>query len=122
MKDILKHYFNNVKHQGASIYEKCKVAFIPDDLEKCELPLDFEKNKELTDMTEAALMDVLLTNLIKGKILPSARLWIISQPSGVDKIPSQYIEKVTECRGKKKIRTNSDNDTQSRHSVFMTVV
>ncbi|XP_077940875.1 uncharacterized protein LOC120829869 isoform X2 [Gasterosteus aculeatus] len=83
-------------------YEECELAFVLDGLERCELPLDFQKNEELTDMEEAASMDVLLTNLIKGNLLPSAQLWILSQPSGVNKIPPDYIKKVTECRETKR--------------------
>ncbi|XP_044036453.1 NLR family CARD domain-containing protein 3-like isoform X3 [Siniperca chuatsi] len=98
MKDLLCHSLNHNKHRKACKYDEWKVAIILDGLEKCKLPLDFEKNKDLTDMDEAASMDVLLTNLIKKKLLPSALLWIISQPSGVDKIPSEYIQKETECR------------------------
>ncbi|XP_026223593.1 NLR family CARD domain-containing protein 3-like [Anabas testudineus] len=107
MEDFLNLYFKDFKQPGVSIYKRSKVVFILDGLEKCEFPLDFEKNKELTDMTEAASIDVLLTNLIKGKLLPSARLWIISQPSGVDKIPSEYIDKVIECRDDKKELTEA---------------
>ncbi|XP_035015563.2 uncharacterized protein LOC118111243 [Hippoglossus stenolepis] len=98
MEDLLNNFFRDIKPRQAPKYDKCKVAFILDGLEKCKLDLDFEKNKDLTDIKERASMDVLLKNLIKGTLLPSARLWIISQPSGVDKIPSQYIQKVTECR------------------------
>uniref|UniRef100_A0AAQ4NRT6 NACHT domain-containing protein n=1 Tax=Gasterosteus aculeatus aculeatus TaxID=481459 RepID=A0AAQ4NRT6_GASAC len=83
-------------------YEECELAFVLDGLERCELPLDFQKNKKLTDMEEAASMDVLLTNLIKGNLLPSAQLWILSQPSGVNKIPPDYIQKMTECRETKR--------------------
>ncbi|XP_029292441.1 uncharacterized protein LOC115011403 isoform X3 [Cottoperca gobio] len=85
-------------------YENCKVAFVLDGLEECKLPLDFAKNEELTDMEEAASMDVLLTNLIKGKLLPTACLLITSQPSGVEKIPPEYIQKKTECRETEKRR------------------
>ncbi|XP_078026310.1 uncharacterized protein LOC117257880 isoform X2 [Epinephelus lanceolatus] len=102
MKDLLRHSIND--EQGVYKYDKCKVAFVLDGLEKCELPLDFANNKEMTDMEKPATMDVLLTNLIKGKLLPTARLWIISQPSGVDKIPPEYINKVTECRETSKRR------------------
>ncbi|KAI3357262.1 hypothetical protein L3Q82_015709 [Scortum barcoo] len=98
MNDLLHHYLNDGKHSGIWKYDECKIAFVLDGLEKCELPLDFKKNKDLTDMNEAASMDVLLTNLIMGKLLPSAHVWIISQPSGVDKIPPEHIQKVTECR------------------------
>ncbi|XP_073326310.1 uncharacterized protein [Pagrus major] len=98
MKDLLRHSLNDRKHRKACKYNKCEVAFVLDGLEECKLPLDFEKNEDLTDMHKPASMDVLLTNLIKGKLLPSARLWIVSQPSGVHKIPSEYIQKQTECR------------------------
>lgn len=101
LKDFLLHSLSDDKLTGVCKYDECKIAFVLDGLEKCELPLDFEKNKDLADMEEPASMDVLLTNLIKGNLLPSALLWIVSQPSGVDKIPSEYIQKVTECQGMK---------------------
>ncbi|XP_071331290.1 uncharacterized protein [Trachinotus anak] len=100
MEDLLNHFFNDIKLQSVPTYDKYKVVFVLDGLEECQLHLDFENNKELTDIKERASMDVLLTNLIKGNLLPSARLWIISQPSGVDKIPPEYIQRVTECREK----------------------
>ncbi|CAB1420012.1 unnamed protein product [Pleuronectes platessa] len=98
MEDLLNSLFSGFKPRQVPTYDKYKIAFILDGLEECKLDLDFEKDKSLTDITEQASMDVLLKSLIKGTLLPSARLWIISQPSGVDKIPSQYIQKVTECR------------------------
>ncbi|XP_030277825.1 uncharacterized protein LOC115584505 [Sparus aurata] len=105
MTDLIRHFLNDDKHREVCRledcrFDKCEVAFVLDRLEECELPLDFENNEDLTDMDKPASMDVLLTNLIKGNLLPSARLWIVSQPSGVDKIPSEYIQKQTECRGK----------------------
>ncbi|XP_063321123.1 uncharacterized protein LOC134619286 [Pelmatolapia mariae] len=97
MEDLLKDYFSKVK-QGVLSYDMFKLLFVLDGLEECELPLDFEKNKDLSEMRKPASMDELLTNLIKGTLLPSAHLWIISRPSGVDKIPSDYIQKVTKCQ------------------------
>lgn len=81
-------------------YNEYKIIIILDGLEKYKHPLDFENNTELTDIKTPASMDVLLTNLIKGNLLPSARLWILTQPSGADKIPPKFIHAVTECRGK----------------------
>ncbi|XP_067449834.1 NACHT, LRR and PYD domains-containing protein 5-like [Thunnus thynnus] len=98
MEDLL-HFFTSIEQPVVYSYDECEIVFVLDGLEKCELPLDFDKNEDLSDMKEQASMDVLLTNLIKGNLLPSARLWIISQPSGVDKIPMKYIHKVTECQG-----------------------
>ncbi|KAM7412276.1 hypothetical protein PAMA_021974 [Pampus argenteus] len=97
MEDLL-HSVTSIKQRVVCSYDKCKIVFVLDGLEECELHLDFEKNKDLSDMKEPASMDVLLTNLIKGNLLPSAHLWIISQPSGVHKIPKKYIHKVTECQ------------------------
>ncbi|XP_067447794.1 uncharacterized protein [Thunnus thynnus] len=97
MEDLL-HFLTSIKQRVVCSYDKCEIVFVLDGLEECELPLDFDKNEDLSDMKERASMDVLLTNLIKGNLLPSARLWIISQPSGVDKIPMKYIHKVTECQ------------------------
>ncbi|KAK9515584.1 hypothetical protein VZT92_026220 [Zoarces viviparus] len=113
LKDLICDSLEDDKHRVYN-YDKRKVAFVLDGLEECKLPLDFAKNEELTDIEEPASMDVLLTNLIKGNLLPSALLWIISQPSGVDKIPSDYINKVTECRETLKRRQNLTSALRER--------
>ncbi|KAM6983013.1 uncharacterized protein LKV04_013412 isoform 2-T2 [Tautogolabrus adspersus] len=98
MNDLLHHFLNPKKHPGFCNYDECEVLFVLDGLEECKLLLDFANNKDLTDMKETASMDVLLTNLIKRNLLPSAHIWIISRPSAADKIPPEYIQRVTECR------------------------
>ncbi|XP_055763148.1 NLR family CARD domain-containing protein 3-like [Salvelinus fontinalis] len=76
-----------------------KVVFIFDGLDESQLPLGFHNNKRLSNVTETTSVDVLLTNLIKGNMLPEALLWITSRPAAVDKIPSDCFDRVTEVRG-----------------------
>ncbi|XP_047435511.1 uncharacterized protein LOC125004702 isoform X2 [Mugil cephalus] len=113
MQDLLKHILIDIRLSDVCNYE-CTLAFVLDGLEECKLPLDFENNKKLTDTQEAASMDELLTNLIKGHLLPNAHLWIISQPSGVGKIPPEHIKKVTECRESLKRREQLVSNLRQR--------
>ncbi|XP_064819756.1 NACHT, LRR and PYD domains-containing protein 12-like isoform X4 [Oncorhynchus masou masou] len=97
--DLLNHFSMETKQSGISIYNKYKVLFIFDGLDECRLPLDFQKNKICWDVTESTSVDVLLTNLIKGNLLPSALLWITTRPAAANKIPSGCVDQVTEVRG-----------------------
>ncbi|XP_024864955.2 NACHT, LRR and PYD domains-containing protein 12-like [Kryptolebias marmoratus] len=54
---------------------------------------------ETTDVTESTSVDVLLTNLIRGKLVPSARLWITTRPAEANQIPAECVGMVTEVRG-----------------------
>ncbi|XP_029922302.1 NLR family CARD domain-containing protein 3-like [Myripristis murdjan] len=97
--ELLHHFFTETKEAGISRFEQFQVVLIFDGLDECRLPLDFNNNQILTDVTESTSVDVLLTNLIKGKLLPSARLWITTRPAAANQIPPECVGMVTEVRG-----------------------
>uniref|UniRef100_A0A9J7ZBP7 Uncharacterized protein n=1 Tax=Cyprinus carpio carpio TaxID=630221 RepID=A0A9J7ZBP7_CYPCA len=97
--DLLNHLHAETKELKSADYEDFKVMFIFDGLDECRLRLDFQNNRSLSDVTESASVDVLLTNLIKGNLLPSALLWITSRPAAANQIPPECVDQVTEVRG-----------------------
>ncbi|XP_052373880.1 NACHT, LRR and PYD domains-containing protein 3-like isoform X10 [Oncorhynchus keta] len=97
--ELINHFSMETKQSRISNYNKYKVLFIFDGLDECRLPLDFQKNKICCDVTESTSVDVLLTNLIKRNLLPSALLWITTRPAAANKIPSGCVDQVTEVRG-----------------------
>ncbi|XP_035277443.1 protein NLRC3-like [Anguilla anguilla] len=99
LMQLLQHYFPQLKEIKSIEGVEVKVLFIFDGLDECRLPLDFQSNKICCDITESSSVDVLLTNLIKGTLLPSALIWITSRPAAANQIPSECVHQVTELRG-----------------------
>uniref|UniRef100_A0A8C1RCK6 Uncharacterized protein n=1 Tax=Cyprinus carpio TaxID=7962 RepID=A0A8C1RCK6_CYPCA len=77
-----------------------KVLFILDGLDEYKKGLSFQTSI-LSDVTKEAPLDVLLANLLRGKLLPSAHLWITSRPVAAEQLPSEIFRQgyVTQIRG-----------------------
>uniref|UniRef100_A0A8C9Y6I4 NACHT domain-containing protein n=1 Tax=Sander lucioperca TaxID=283035 RepID=A0A8C9Y6I4_SANLU len=97
--ELVDRFFSETKEAGICRFEEFPIVFIFDGLDECRLPLDFHNTEILTDVTESTSVDVLLTNLIRGKLLPSARLWITTRPAAANQIPPECVDMVTEVRG-----------------------
>ncbi|CAI5682229.1 unnamed protein product [Oreochromis niloticus] len=96
---LVHHFFNQTNQSGICSFEDFQVVFILDGLDECRLNLDFNKTKILTETRKSTSLDELLTNLIRGNLLPSARLWITTRPAAANQIPPQCVDMVTEVRG-----------------------
>ncbi|XP_073670413.1 uncharacterized protein [Paramisgurnus dabryanus] len=96
--DLLHLFFPQTKEMEI-FSDEYKVLFIFDGLDECRLSLDFHSSVRLCDVSESTSVDVMLTNLIKGNLCPSALIWITSRPAAADLIPSECVDRVTEVRG-----------------------
>ncbi|XP_055009883.1 NLR family CARD domain-containing protein 3-like [Boleophthalmus pectinirostris] len=95
--ELLHHFFSPSKDLCS--FQQLQVLFIFDGLDECRLPLDFGRTRVLSDPTESASVHVLLVNLIRGSLLPSALLWITTRPAAANQIPAECVSMVTEVRG-----------------------
>uniref|UniRef100_A0A8C1XWW3 NACHT domain-containing protein n=1 Tax=Cyprinus carpio TaxID=7962 RepID=A0A8C1XWW3_CYPCA len=97
--DLITQFFPEAKGLNLTRRNPFKVLFILDGLDEFRLPLNFDCNEMWSDVSSPASLDVLLTNLIKGNLLPSALIWITTRPAAAGKIPPDCIDRLTEIRG-----------------------
>ncbi|KAK7126566.1 hypothetical protein R3I94_017910 [Phoxinus phoxinus] len=97
--DLITQFFPESKELNLTRRNQFKVLFILDGLDECRLPLNFDGNETWRDVSSPASLDVLLTNLIKGNLFPSALIWITTRPAAASKIPPECIDRLTEIRG-----------------------
>ncbi|XP_075886517.1 protein NLRC3-like, partial [Nelusetta ayraudi] len=97
--ELLHVFHPTLEKLTAEQLHVCKLLFILDGLDESRLALDFEKNQVVADVTQKKSVSVLLTNLIRGDLLPSALLWITSRPAAANHIPPSCVDRLTEVQG-----------------------
>ncbi|XP_050956924.1 NACHT, LRR and PYD domains-containing protein 12, partial [Labeo rohita] len=99
LHELLLEFYPELKDMEKSkLYEECKLAFIFDGLDESRLLLNFN-TRSLNTVEKRSSVDVLFTSLVKGKLLPSALVWVTSRPAAANQIPLQYVGLFTEVRG-----------------------
>ncbi|XP_054864065.1 NACHT, LRR and PYD domains-containing protein 3-like [Amphiprion ocellaris] len=100
--EALNSIFTALQSSGNSSYKKSrfKLLFVFDGLDESRLHLDFDVNNiRSVDVTKSTKIEVLLSGLISGKLLRSARLWITTRPAAANQIPQNLVNTTTEVRG-----------------------
>ncbi|XP_050959364.1 NACHT, LRR and PYD domains-containing protein 3 isoform X2 [Labeo rohita] len=95
---LLLDFHPELQDMDSKIYEECNVVFIFDGLDESRITL-FSESEKVSDVTETSSVGVLISNLVKGDLLPSAHIWITSRPAAVSHKLSGYVERVTEIQG-----------------------
>ncbi|XP_058474673.1 NACHT, LRR and PYD domains-containing protein 12-like isoform X11 [Solea solea] len=96
---LLNVFHPTLEKVSAEKLAVCKPLFIFDGLDESRLSLDFSSRTLVSDVTHRSSVNVLLTNLIQGNLLPSALVWITSRPAAANQIPRTCVDRVTEVRG-----------------------
>ncbi|XP_048011230.1 NLR family CARD domain-containing protein 3-like isoform X2 [Megalobrama amblycephala] len=96
---LLLDFHPELQDLDSKIYEECKVVFIFDGLDESRITPMFSDAQKVSDVTKTSSVGVLMSNLMKGELLPSALIWITSRPAAANQIPSKYINRLTEIDG-----------------------
>ena len=78
------HNIHNIE-----LFDKAKILFIIDGLDESKLRLEFNEGETLSQITETSSVDMLIVNLLKGNLLPSASIWVTSRPAAAHQIPDR---------------------------------
>uniref|UniRef100_A0A8B9L2C2 NLR family, CARD domain containing 3 n=1 Tax=Astyanax mexicanus TaxID=7994 RepID=A0A8B9L2C2_ASTMX len=74
----------------------CKVLLIFDGLEEFRTPLDFSEAPANSDPRRELPVSDLITNIVRGNLLPGVMLWLLSRPGVGSKVPAGLVDRVTE--------------------------
>uniref|UniRef100_A0A672FK92 NACHT domain-containing protein n=1 Tax=Salarias fasciatus TaxID=181472 RepID=A0A672FK92_SALFA len=96
---LLAVFHPTLQKLTAEQLDVCRLLFIFDGLDESRLSLDFSSSRRLLDVSQQSSVSELLTNLIRGDLLPSARVWITSRPAAAHQIPPTCVDRLTEVRG-----------------------
>ncbi|KAM9834904.1 uncharacterized protein ACBT44_014800 isoform 1-T1 [Syngnathus typhle] len=99
---MLDHILVSLQESANRHYQSSdiKILFVLDGLDESRLKLDLSnQRKERLDVTRAYPVEVLLAHLIKGNLLPCARVWITTRPQAAHDIPPRLVDGKTEVKG-----------------------
>ncbi|XP_067249583.1 protein NLRC3 [Chanodichthys erythropterus] len=96
---LMLDFHPELKDLESKIFEVHKVVFIFDGLDESRITQMFSEKETVSDVNESSSVCVLMSNLIRGNLLPDALIWITSRPAAANHIPLKHVDRVTEIHG-----------------------
>ncbi|KAM3859391.1 NLR family CARD domain-containing protein 3 [Diretmus argenteus] len=96
---LVKLAFPHLTDPGLVLSGSCRTLLILDGLDEFRCSLNFSDAAPCNDPKKEVSIDDLVTNIIRGNLLPDAAVWATSRPRVASVIPGGLVDRVTEIPG-----------------------
>lgn len=96
---LVKMAFPHLKDLSLVLSSSCRTLLILDGLDEFRCTLNFSDAAPCSDPKKEVSIDDLLTNIIRGNLLPEVAVWVTSRPRVASLIPGGLVDRVTEIPG-----------------------
>ncbi|XP_060904180.1 NACHT, LRR and PYD domains-containing protein 14-like [Labrus mixtus] len=96
--EVLLAFYPELKGLDVSSLNKNNVWFVLDGLDEFHTPLNFD-GPTVSDVSEKSKVEILVTSLISGNLLPNAHVWITTRYAAATQIPERFLLKETRIKG-----------------------
>lgn len=96
---LVKLAFPHLTDTSLVLSSSCRTLLILDGLDEFRFTLNFSDAASCNDPKKEVSIDDLLTNIIRGNLLPDVAVWVTSRPRVASIIPGGLVDRVTEIPG-----------------------
>lgn len=96
---LLKMAFPHISDPSLVLSSSCRTLLILDGLDEFRCKLNFSDAASCIDPKKEMPVDDLVTNIIRGNLLPDIAVWVTSRPRVASLIPGGLVDRVTEIPG-----------------------
>ena len=96
---LVKMAFPHLTDPSLILSSSCRTLLIFDGLDKFRCTLNFSDAAPCSDPKKEVSIDDLVTNIIRGNLLPDVAVWVTSRPGVASRIPGGLVDRVTEIPG-----------------------
>uniref|UniRef100_UPI0037E963DA NLR family CARD domain-containing protein 3 n=1 Tax=Semicossyphus pulcher TaxID=241346 RepID=UPI0037E963DA len=96
---LVKMAFPHLTDPSLVLSTSCRTLLILDGLDEFRCTLNFSDAGACNDPKKEVSIDDLITNIIRGNLLPDVAVWVTSRPGVASLIPGGLVDRVTEIPG-----------------------
>ncbi|XP_035002683.1 NLR family CARD domain-containing protein 3 isoform X1 [Hippoglossus stenolepis] len=96
---LVKTAFPHLTDPGLVLTSSCRTLLIFEGLDEFRCTLNFSDAAPCDDPKKEVSIDDLVTNIIRGNLLPDVAVWVTSRPGVASLVPGGLVDRVTEIPG-----------------------